>query len=310
MASDSPPKKGGTGNVYLIGASGKLGRAILAKTGAVPVVRRGHGLKGEAVTDYSPENLKKTLAGASVIIIAAGSTDTLDRKKMREANVDLAKKVVDAAPATSRIIFAGSVSVYGKTPERLPADEQTPARPDSDYAKSKYEAERIVAGFPNHVIFRIGTLYGPQFEDYNRVLSMIERGKMRIVGDGKNRVPFVHVDDVADAFRKALAKGSGVYVLAGEPLTQAEILSIASSELSVEAPKKRVPRAIAMFAAALSEIGYRFGGKRPKLTREHVAVLGYDRAFDCARAKAELGFSPRPLENGIRETVREYKKGR
>jgi len=310
MASDSPPKKGRAGSVYLIGASGKLGRAILAKTGAVPVVRKEHGLEGEVVTDYSPDNLKRILADASAIIIAAGSADTLDRKKMREANVDLTKKVVDAAPVGSRILFAGSVSVYGKSPEKAPADEQTPARPDSDYAKTKYEAERIVAAFPNHVIFRIGTLYGPQFEDYNRVLSMIERGRMRIVGDGKNRVPFVHVDDVADAFRKALGKGSGVYVLAGGPLTQAEILSIASSELSVEPPKKRVPMAIAMFAAALSEIGYRFGGKRPTLTREHVAVLGYDRAFDCAKAREELGFSPRPLETGIRETVREYKKRR
>ncbi|MFH0885051.1 MAG: NAD-dependent epimerase/dehydratase family protein [Candidatus Micrarchaeota archaeon] len=307
MTSDKPKKKG---RVYVIGASGRLGRAIISKIDAVPVVRRQSGLKEEVVSEYSRESLKKTLADASAIIIASGSTDTLDKKKMREANVDLTRKIVDAAPIGCRILFAGSVSVYGKSLERIPADERTPARPDSEYARSKYEAERIVASFADHVIFRIGPLYGPQFEDYNRVLSMLERGKMRIIGDGKNRVPFVHVDDVADAFRKALEKGSGVYVLAGESLTQMEILSIASSELSVESPRKRMPRAVAMLAAALSEIGYWFGGKRPKLTREHVAVLGYDRAFDCSKAKAELGFSPRPLEKGIREMVREYKKKR
>jgi dihydroflavonol-4-reductase len=303
-------KRGGTGKVYIIGASGRLGRAIISKIDAVPVVRRQSGLAGEVVSDFSPKNLKKTLSDAAVIIHAAGSTDTLDKRKMREANVDLTRTVVDAAPKGCRILFAGSISVYGKALDRIPADEETPAKPDSGYARSKYEAEQIVASFPDHVIFRIGTLYGPQFADYNRVLSMLERGRMRIIGDGKNRVPFVHVDDVVDAFRKALGRGRGIYVLAGEPLTQKEIFSIAASELSVEPPKCMIPRPFAMLAAAISEFACQFGGKRPKLTREHVSVLGYDRAFDCRKAKAELGFSPRPLEKGIREMVREYKKKR
>lgn len=310
MADERQKHGGGKAQIYIIGASGKLGRAILAKVDAVPVVRKPCGLKGEIVSDFSGDGLKKTLADASVIIIAAGSTDTLDKKKMREANVDLVRAAVDAAPKGSRILLAGSISVYGKKLARVPADEGTPTNPDSEYAKTKSEAEGIVAAFPDHVIFRIGTIYGPQFEDYNRVISMIERGKMRIIGDGTNRVPFVHVDDVADAFRKALAKGRGVYILAGEPLTQKEVFSIVASELSVEPPKKGVPRALAMLGAAFSEFRFRLGVMRPTITREHVAILSYDRAFDCQKAKDELGFSARPLEKGIRDMVGEYKRKR
>ncbi len=293
--------------VYIVGASGRLGRTILSKISAIPLVRRPLGLEGEIVTDFSASSLKGILSDASVLIHAAGSSDTLDSRKMHEANVELTGKIVSALPHDCRIIFASSISVYGKSPSRLPADEQTAVAPDSDYARSKAEAERMVMKCTDHVIFRIAPLYGPGYPDYFRVISLIERGKMSIIGDGANRVPFVHVEDAAGAFKKALRSGSGIYVLAGDTLTQKEIYSAAASELSVEPPKRRVPKAFAMLAAWLSEARFKLGMKRPSFTREHVAVLSSDRAFDCTRAKNELGFSPRPLEQGIREMVRAYR---
>jgi nucleoside-diphosphate-sugar epimerase len=300
-------KKGAAGRAYITGANGRLGKAVLSKTGAIPLVRRPCGLPGEIVTDFSRGQLSKILSDAQAIVHAAGSSDTLNREGMHQANVILTRNIVESAPQGCRIIFAGSISVYGKRLAGIPADEGTPPAPDSDYSKGKYEAERIVLSRPESVVFRIAPLYGPQYGDYFRVLSLIERGKMRIIGDGANRVPFVHVDDAADMFRKALACGSGTYVLSGEPVSQKEIYSIAASELSVEPPRKRVPRSLAMLAAAIGELRFRLGGKRPGFTREHVAVLSFDRAFDCARAKKELGFSPRPIDRGIREMVRAYK---
>jgi dihydroflavonol-4-reductase len=233
--------------------------------------------------------------------------DTLDGKKLQEANVELTRKVVEAAPKKCRLIFTSSVSVYGKKPAEIPADESTEANPDTAYAKSKYEAEKLVATLPAHVILRISTIYGPQFEDYMRVLAMIEKRKMRIIGDGKNRIPFVHVDDAAVAVANAAWKGKGVYVIAGEPLGQGEIYAIAAKALGVPAPTKKIARPLALAMARLNELGYRFGGKRPLLTTEHVEILGNDRAFDCSRARKELGFSPRPLGQGIREMVGAYK---
>ena len=294
--------------VYITGATGRLGSAVLARLpDAIPLVRKPSGLKNEIVTKFSESELHDILKNASVIIHLAGSVDTLDGKKLQEANVELTRRIVSVAYPACKLIFASSISVYGKKLAKIPADEGTKTNPDSAYAKSKLDAEEFVASHPNHVILRISTLYGPQFEDYNRVLSMIERGKMQVIGDGSNRIPFVHVDDVADAVVSAVKNGSGTYVLAGEPLTQKEIYEIAAKSLGVSPPTKSVSLQLAFGMASLHGHAYRLGAKKPALTAEHVSILGHDRAFDCSKAKKELGFSPRPLEKGIAAMAKMYK---
>jgi len=295
--------------IYLTGATGRLGKeTLLVIPDATPLVRKDSGLEGQIVTDFSERELKGILNDADVIIHIAGSIDTLDRQKLQESNVELTRRMVASAPERSRIIFAGSVSVYGKKLARIPADENTPTDPDSDYARSKYEAEKIVSAHPDHVILRIGTIYGPGFNDYYTVLSYIEKGKMRIIGDGSNRVPFVHVEDVADAIANAVSKGKGTYVIAGEPLTQKELYSVAAKALGVKEPSSSVSKGAAELLASFQEFTYRLGGKKPMLTKEHISVLGNDRVFDCSKARKELGFSPRSLEHGILEMVLSYKK--
>ena len=295
------------GKIYITGASGRLGRSVLEHLNAIPLVRKKSGLKNEIVTDFSADSLKKILNDASVIVHVAGSVDTLDKKKLWEVNVELTKRIVEATPKNCKIIFASSIAVYGKKLAEIPANEKTMTTPDSEYAKTKLTAEKLVSSLQNYVILRIGTLYGPQFEDYNKILARLEKGKMRLIGDGSNRIPFVHVDDVAVLFERAIERGSGVYVVAGVPLTQKKVYEVAAKELGVAHSTKRIGRRSALLLASLGELGYHFG-KRPSLTKEHVGVLAYDRSFDCSKAKKELGFVPRSLEKGIKEMVLNYKR--
>jgi dihydroflavonol-4-reductase len=296
--------------VYLTGATGRLGGAVLERTRAMPLVRKPSGLKDEIVTDFSAVQLKRIFRNAACVIHVAGSVDTLDERNLQEANVELTRRIVEAVPRGCRIVFSSSVSVYGKNPAEIPANEDTQANPDSAYARSKYDAEKIVASHQNHVILRIGTLYGPQFEDYYRVLAMMSAGRMRIIGQGLNRIPFVHVIDAADAVAASIKRGRGTYVIAGDPLTQREIYALAAKELGVPAPDRTIPRFVALFLASASEFAYRLGGKKPPFTCEHISVLAYDRAFDCSRARKELGFSPRRLEEGIKAMAADYKARR
>lgn len=291
---------------YITGATGRLGGTVLAETGAIPLVRKPSGLKNEIITDFSSEQLKRIFRDAACVIHIAGSVDTTEAGRMQEANVELTRRIVDALPKACRIVFSSSVSVYGKKLAEIPASERTETRPDSAYARSKYDAEKIVAAHQNHVILRIGTLYGPQFQDYYRVLGMIEKGGMRIIGNGSNRIPFVHVVDAADAVASAMTHGRGTYVIAGEPLTQKEIYAIAARELRVPAPAGTIPTFMALMLASFREFAYHLGGKKPSFTGEHISVLAFDRAFDCSKARKELGFSPRRLEDGIRAMAADY----
>ena len=294
--------------VYITGASGRLGAAVLSKTDAVPLVRKPSGLKNEIVTDFSNDQLRGILRDARAVIHLAGVLDTLERKKLQDTNVGLTWRLVDSIPHGCRLIYSSSISVYGKKLAKIPANEETPARPDSDYARSKFEAESIVRKHPLHVILRIGTIYGSRFEDYFMILERVKAGKMKLVGSGENRIPFVHADDVAAVIAAAVEKGQGTYVVAGEPLKQKEIFAIAAKELGVETPKKKIPLPLALIAARISAAIAKLSGKKPKITPEHIAVLGHDRVFDCSKAKGELGFAPRPLEQGIKEMVQELKQ--
>jgi nucleoside-diphosphate-sugar epimerase len=218
---------------------------------------------------------------------------------------------VAATPKKARFVLASSISVYGKKLATVPADEKTAVRPDSPYSRRKLAAEEAVTkGNRNAVILRIGTVYGPGFEDYYRILSMIERGKMSLFGKGDNRISFVHVEDVVKAIAASIKPKvmPGIYVLAGESLPQKEIYAIAAEQLGVQVPRRTVHVPFALFFTWVEEHKARFGKRRPKLTAEHVHILASDRTFDCAKARKMLGFKPRPLEEGISEMVNEIRK--
>jgi len=298
------------GRIFITGATGRLGRAVLRRLpGAIPLTRGPSDLPGAIIMDPSPGRLEETLRDASVLIHLAGSMDTLDPEGMRKANVDLTRRLVEAMPKGCRIILASSISVYGKRPGKTPADESTPIAPDSAYSRSKAEAERIVSSCQGHVILRIGTIYGPRYPDYAKVVSMIRSGKMRIIGRGENRVPLVHVDDVADALVSALEKGEGMYVIAGEPLSQRRIYEIVARSIGCPVAKAHIGYGLAMLLSSARELAHTLGGRRPTLTAEHIAVLGSDRVFDCSKARRELRFRPRPLEEGIEEMIEGMEAG-
>ncbi len=285
---------------YITGATGRLGRSVLEQVDAIPLVRTKSGLPNEIVTNFSEASLKKILKDATHIIHLAGSVRTWDKNFLQEANVELTRRIVNASPPNCHIVFAGSITVYGKELEQIPADEGTPTNPDSDYSRTKLEAEQLVRTKKKHTILRLGVLYGPQFEDYFMVLHMIEKHKMKIFGDGSNRISFVHADDCATVFPKALRK-TGTFVVSGPSATQRQIYTYAAHALGAIPPNSTMPIWLAKLFARLEETK-----KTPKLTREHISILSADRVFDYSKAQQELGFNPRPIKRGIEEIVSDY----
>ena len=116
-------------NIYITGASGMLGSAVLKSIDAVPIVRKPCELKNEIISDFSSKHLKEILKDADVVIHLAGSRDFLDKKKAWEGNVELTRKIVDAMPESAKIIFSSSISVYGKKLAEIIAEKKS----DSTY---------------------------------------------------------------------------------------------------------------------------------------------------------------------------------
>ncbi len=267
--------------IYITGAKGRLGKEVAKLFPEAKLLDKGDRL------DFHD---------AQVIIHLAGSLNFSNLEELYECNVGYTRQVLAPAPKSARIIFASSVSVYGKQLAEMPANEKTPCNPDTAYAKSKYEAEQLVLQRGNSIVLRIAAIYGPQFKDYFMILDRLAKGKMRIIGNGNNHVPLVHVSDVALAFKQAVKAKPGLYLISGEALIQKEIYGLTAALLSVPAPEKCIPAWLTPILVLLGKLG-----------SEQLAILSSDRVFDCSKAKKLMGFKPRRLKDGLKEMVRLYR---
>ncbi|HEX6122178.1 MAG TPA: GDP-mannose 4,6-dehydratase [Ktedonobacterales bacterium] len=190
-----------------------------------------------------------------------------------------------------KVIFASSGATYG-TPAAIPMDEETPQLPESPYGITKMAAEHYLRYYRaaydlDYTAFRYGNVYGPR-QDPNGEAGVIAifanrllAGQpVRIDWDGEQAKDYVFVADIAQASVLALQAGGGrVYCLGtGAPTSVNEL-----------------HRRLVVLAGRETEVIH--APKRPGDV--HLAC------FDCARARAELGWAPATsLDEGLRQTVR------
>ena len=238
------------------------------------------------------------------------------REAMYDANVRGTERVLDAAAGAGvdRIVYVSTVNAFGNTNGRTV--DETYSRDESNgfvsyYDETKYLAhklatERAAQGAPV-VIVQPGLVYGPG--DHAIVGELIEQastGKMPAKAFPDLGYNAVFVDDVADGIILAHDKGrvGESYVLGGEITTQGQLIEKAAGIGGQKPPRMTVPP-IAL--KAMIPVG-RFVGPAmglPPNFREMISAahnVTYLARDD--KAREELGYRPRDLETGLRETVR------
>lgn len=128
------------------------------------------------------------------------------------------------AAKTPRFLYASSMTVYGH-PNTLPVSESIPCKPISYYGISKYAAERFVHATAartdlshpfNATSFRMFNVYGPRqslTNSYQGALAIFIGNVLRnepitIYGDGNQTRDFIFVEDIVDAWTRAINKKS------------------------------------------------------------------------------------------------------
>jgi nucleoside-diphosphate-sugar epimerase len=196
------------------------------------------------------------------------------------------------------------------------ADESLPLTTDcpSPYPLTKAIAERevLAANSPGlltialrpHLIWGVGD---PHLVP--RVLARARAGRLRIVGDGKNRVDMVHVENAVDAhllaesaLRKChvirdtpLGAGRAFFVTNGEPVVLWDWINGLLAALGEKPVTRRVSLPLASVIGATCEVWWsalRLRGE-PPLTRFVAAELAKDHWFDISAARQVLGYAPR-----------------
>lgn len=238
------------------------------------------------------------------------------------ANVLGVRALVEEALASGvrRFVHVSSITVHGNDVHGV-ACEDTPRRTEPNpYSRTKLAGElvleeMIASCHAPVTIVRPGWIYGPRdAASFGRFASMIEQGKMVVIGSGGNRVPLIYVTDVARgmllAANSPAAVGRAYLLVSDEGITQSDYLGAIAAELGVAPPARHVPYRLALALGATAERMGRITRRTqpPPLMRYGLQLAGGENAFDITRARRELGFEPQVnLAAGVRRSVAWYK---
>jgi nucleoside-diphosphate-sugar epimerase len=126
-----------------------------------------------------------------------------------------------------------------------------------------------------------------------------------LVGNGRQVWNLAPVERVARGFVLALERGTpgANYILGGEDWTQRELVERAARAFGVNAPTRRLGRALPLAVARGSEWWSALRGTPPYLTRGEVLLYDCNWAFSSDRARRELGYEPGGVQEALESTV-------
>ena len=160
----------------------------------------------------------------------------------------LTNNVVEAMRRSrlQRLLYASGSGVYGDAGNRLVAEDYTPLLPVSTYGASKLACESLISSYCSmfglHACaFRFGNVVGPRQThgvgfDFLRNLNA-RPNRLRILGDGQQSKPYIHVTDVVEAVLCAAAKATAPFsvfnVATDDAVTVTEIADLAVETLGL-----------------------------------------------------------------------------
>ena len=263
--------------------------------------------------------IRRGLEGAEACIHAAAvykvGIPKKERRPMYEANVVGTENVLDAAieAGVGRIVYVSTVGVFGNTNEQVV--DETYQRDESEgflscYDETKYRAhqvalDRIKQGAPV-VIVQPGGVYGPN--DHSEIGNMIDQtrtGKLKMKMFPDTGFNLVHVNDVADGIVLALDMGEigESYVLGGEITTMGALVDKAAELAGRKPPKRAMPSLLVKMSAPAGPLLGKAMGFPPNFKELISASDGVTYWAKDDKARSKLGYSPRDLDTGLRETM-------
>jgi nucleoside-diphosphate-sugar epimerase len=237
----------------------------------------------------------------------------------RQINVDATRALLAAARVAGvpRFVYCSSVGV-ARYAGNLAADETLPFSPPTSqvlYHCTKARAEQI-ARDAQAVVVRPVITYGPGDENgfLTRLIALLAQGRFLGIGNGRNHVDLVYVDDLVAGMVAALEKGAPgrVYILSGTaPIEVRVLVDEICTLLGRKPPRISIPTPIALLAGWGMELVWKrvltplgWSAQAPFITRDKVATLTVDRGFSHARAALELGYRPQVDYNeGLKRTL-------
>lgn len=314
---------------FLTGATGFIGGRVarqLREAGheVVALVRspqQAQALRALGVTlaegDLTDrESLRAPMDGADGVFHLAAwyKIGARDRAQAERINVGGTRNVLELMRELGipKGVYTSTLAVFSDTKGRRVDETYRYDGPHlSEYDRTKWVAHYEVAlpmmeaGLPL-VIVQPGAVYGPgDTSILGQAFRQFLKGRFPMLPK-ETALCWAHVDDVARGHLLAMEKGrpGETYIIAGPCATLEAVFDLAANITGKKAPSIRVGPPLMRGMAKLMGVVGKVVPLPENYTEEGLRVsAGSTYLGDNAKAKRELGYDPRPLETGLRETL-------
>jgi len=314
--------------IVVTGASGLVGgnlvRALLAQGQPVrALVYRDHraidGLDVETMSAdlTDPSSLQRAFRGADIVYHLASSISisTENWDELERVNVSGTRNVIEACLQNNvrRLLYFGSIHAYDHAPLDQSMYEDRPLLTGDHihpYERSKALAEmetrRSLDRGLDSVILIPTAIAGPfDFRPsyFGQAIQLLAHGHIPALVYGG--YDWVDVRDVVDGAIKAaqLAPRGGRYILSGHWHSLKEVAQFTSRITDKPEPRFTVPIWLAQLAQPIMAKLAQVNGKQPIYTRPMLNAMKSNHNISHARATRDMGYSPRPFQQTIADTL-------
>lgn len=323
---------------FITGATGLLGSHLaeqlrqrgesvraLVRPGSDTAFLRSIGVELAEGDLVNPASVRPALVGVGrVYHCAAKVGDWGPWRAFQTQTIDATGHLLDACrqEGVGRFVHVSSIMVYGHPQERAePFTEDEPRAQNlrvwDYYCRSKIEAERLVEQYPGDwTIARPSWIYGPRDRNtFPRIFRSLRSWRVFILGKGDRLVNCIYAGDVADGVLRAadspLAVRQAYNLSSDGELTQRELLDFLCDMVGRRRVRWHMPVGVAYAGGMLSEVIGKmiFLRRPPHITRYAVGLILRSTRYSTAKAREQLGWSPRmPLREGLQHTWEWFKQ--
>jgi dihydroflavonol-4-reductase len=323
------------GTTLVTGATGFVGRHLVAALlragdGPLRILARGRApwtaadgvevVRGDVA---SAEDVDRAMAGVARVYHLAGavSRDPADKWRLMAAHVEGTRNVCRAAlrGGVERVVHVSSSGTIAVSERPVVFDETADYKPSllapfPYYLAKLYAEAQVLSAFAADrlpvVVVSPGLVLGPGGGPASslRDVAAFLRGQVPVAPTGGATV--VDVRDVADGLVAAMARGrpGERYLLAGSSWTFRRLFDVLARISGRRPPVLLLPTPLLRAGTGAARRLARVVGASYDVDDATVRMSGLFWYCDGAKARGELGFAPRAVEDTLRDTVADLRR--